>query len=108
MLGGRGVNWGSIFIFSIKIQTSTLARFWQGHWFHLFSLQLSTISYFLSLMKAWDLAKKSDFTPFLSSGTENENFLHTMMIYIENGTHGQILTFFVKGEQNFCFQINSK
>ena len=47
-------------------------------------------------MKTWDLAKKSDFTPFLSSGTENENFLHTMMIYIENGTHGQILTFFVK------------
>ena len=47
-------------------------------------------------MKSWDLAKKSDFTPFLSSGTENENFFHTMMIYIENGTHGQILTFFVK------------
>merc|ERR1711894_595015 len=47
-------------------------------------------------MKTWDLAKKSDFIPFLSSGTENENLLHTMMIYIENGTHGQILTFFVK------------
>ena len=42
-------------------------------------------------MKTWDLAKKSDFTPFLSSGTENENFLHTMIIYIENETHGEIL-----------------
>ena len=47
-------------------------------------------------MKAWDLAKNSNFTPFLSSGTENENFLHAMMIYIENGTHGQILNFLVK------------
>ena len=42
-------------------------------------------------MKSWDLAKKSDFTPFLSSGVENENFLHTMIIYIENETHGEIL-----------------
>ena len=55
-------------------------------------------------MKTWDLAKKSDFTPFLSSGTENENFLYTMIIYIENGTHGEILKknvdFFLKLTQS--------
>ena len=52
-------------------------------------------------MKTWDLAKKSDFTPFLSSGIENENFLHTMIIYIENGTHGEIL----KKNVDFFFKL---
>ena len=63
-------------------------------------------------MKTWDLAKKSDFTPFLSSGVENENFLHTMIIYIENETHGEILkknvdSFFKLTQYTVKFSVKS-
>ena len=43
------------------------------------------------MIKTWDLAKKSEFTPFLSTEVEYAIFLLTMIIYIENGTHDQIL-----------------
>ena len=56
---------------------------------------------FVSLMKTWDLAKKSHFASVLSTDAVNANFLHTMMIYIEKGTHGQILNFSVK----YIFQL---
>ena len=59
-------------------------------------LQWSTISYFVSLMKTWDLAKKSHFAWVLSTEAVNANFLHTMIIYIENGVHSEILKFSVK------------
>ena len=52
------------------------------------------------MKKIWDLAKISDFTPFLSNEIENANFLYTMMIHIKNGTHGQILKFLVKNGWN--------
>ena len=52
-------------------------------------------------MKTWDLAKKSHFAWVLSTEAVNANFLHTMMIYIENGTLGEILK---KNVENF-FQM---
>ena len=46
-------------------------------------------------MKTWDLAKKSHFASVLATEAVNANFLHTMMIHIENGAHGEILNFSV-------------
>ena len=43
------------------------------------------------MLKIWDLAKKSHFASVLATEAVNANFLHTMMIYIENGIHDQIL-----------------
>ena len=43
------------------------------------------------MLKIWDLAKKSHFASVLATDAVNANFLHTMMIYIENGIHDQIL-----------------
>ena len=48
------------------------------------------------MLKTWDLAKKSHFTSVLSTEAENANFLHTMMIHMENGAYGEILNFSVK------------
>ena len=43
------------------------------------------------MLKIWDLAKKSHFASVLATEAVNANFLHTMMNYIENGIHDQIL-----------------
>ena len=43
------------------------------------------------MFKIWDLAKKSHFASVLATEAVTANFLHTMMIYIENGIHDQIL-----------------
>ena len=46
--------------------------------------------------KKKNIAKKSHFASFLSNEAENANFDHTMMIYNENGAHGEILIFYMK------------
>ena len=43
------------------------------------------------MLKIWDLAKKSHFASVLATEAVNANFLHNMLIYIENGIHDQIL-----------------
>ena len=45
----------------------------------------------LLMIKTWDLAKKSEFSLFLSTEFEYANFLLTLIIYIKNGSHDQIL-----------------
>ena len=57
---------------------------------------------FLSLLKTWDLAKKSDKSPFLSNQLTYANFDHVMMFCIENRTFEQILDFPISGMYRFC------
>ena len=97
---------GYIFWAIFKIETifeiSKLVRFWKGHRVFLVTSRGSTMPDFLSLVKTWDLAKKSHNCLFLSNQLTYANFDHVMMFCIENRTFEQILDFSISGMYRFC------